>query len=365
MHQLLFSEEPLFRAAWMASVPSSYVYPFFASEVADENMLGCSGGPFLATTPQYKDDLIRSYAEACGCPKDQTIQDNVDCLRVADVRVMANASAAWEGSGTTLGGPVKENVFRAIRAGEYPKIPIVVSICRDEGTSQALGFNASSDEITSLAIQGERCRTFPHNKHCELTQHTSSDLSRRLSQEEAATFQQDMLEAYPNNPALGCPFDGRNTTYGQPSQYKRMAAIFTDGTYTEAWTEYLHSFSSATKTYGLLFSERIPGPGIDPALGYGHASDLPYFFPTLLGPANDPGVNNQSRLLEILQTALINFVSDLDPNGRNERGGGRWPLFADAEEVVSLSAASGAVAVRLPRRPGFDVLRRTLRPDGF
>ena len=174
-----------------------------------------------------------------------------------------------------------------------------------------------------------------------------------------------MLEAYPNNPALGCPFDGRNTTYGQGSQYKRMAAIFTDGTYTEAWTEYLKYFSSDTKTWGLLFEERIPGPGIDPAFGYGHASDLPYYFPTLLGPANDPRTNNQSHLVEILQTALINFVSDLDPNGRNETSSGRWPLFADREEVTSLSGARGAVAVPLPHRPGFDVLRRTLRPDGF
>ena len=126
----------------------------FTIEMADNEILCDSGGPFLTTTPQYKDDLIQSYAEACGCPKNQTIQDNVNCFSVADVRVMANASAAWEGSGTTLGGPLKKNVFRAIRAKEYPKIPLVVSICRDEGTSQALGFNASSDEITALAIQG-------------------------------------------------------------------------------------------------------------------------------------------------------------------------------------------------------------------
>ena len=289
-------------------------------------ILRSSGGPFLATTPEYKDDLIQSYAEACGCPRNQTIQSNVDCLRVTDVRVMANASAAWEGSGTTLGGPVKENVFRAIRAGHYPKIPIVVSICRDEGTSQALGFNSNSDEITALAIQGESDTSSPHFILI-LTQH-SQDLSGNLNEQEAARFQQDMLEAYPNDPSLGCPFDGRNTTYGQPSQYKRMAAIFTDGTYTEAWTEYLRSFSTRTKTWGLLFEARIPGPGIDAAFGYGHASDLPYYFPTLLGAANDPRNNGRSRLVEIMQSALVNFVADLDPDGGDGMGGGRWPLFA-------------------------------------
>lgn len=321
-----------------------------------------SGRPFLRTGPGDKDDLIRSYAEACGCPPNQTVESNVDCLNTTDLAVMTNASAAWEGSATTLGGPVKENVFRAIRGGDYPKVPIVVSTCRDEGTGSALGFNASSDEVTAIAIQGKSQTLLPLSA---LKCGVFSDVARHLIPEKAAIFQQEMLEAYPNNPALGCPFDGQNTTYGRPSQYKRMAAIFTDSIYTEAWTEYLKYFSSDTKTWGMLFEERIPGPGFDPAFGFGHASDLPYFFPTLHGPANDPRANNQSHLLEVMQTALINFVTELDPNGRDGTSRGHWPLFAEQQEVTSLSGARGAVSVPLPYRPGFDVLRRTLRPDGF
>ena len=120
--------------------------------------------PFLEIRPNNKDQLIGSYAEACGCPTNQTVQDNVDCLNATDVAVMANSSAAWQGSSTTLGGPIKENVFSAVRAGNYPKVPIVVSMCRDEGTSSALGFNSSSDEITALAIQGES-RIYHPDRH--------------------------------------------------------------------------------------------------------------------------------------------------------------------------------------------------------
>lgn len=83
-----------------------------------------------------------------------------------------------------------------------------------------------------------------------------------------------MLEAYPNIPALGCPFDGYNTTYKQPSQFKRMAAIFTDGTYAEPWVEFLETFSSKTKTWGILFEQPIKDT--PPAFGVQHGSDVIY-----------------------------------------------------------------------------------------
>ena len=135
------------------------VYSAVIEGVYANNLLFHSGSPFLRTTRNDKDDLIQSYAEACGCPKNQTVLRNVDCLNDTDVGIMVSASAAWEGSGTSLGGPIKDNVFRAVRARKYPKVPIVVSTCRDEGTSSAIGFKASSDEITALAIQGKSCAT--------------------------------------------------------------------------------------------------------------------------------------------------------------------------------------------------------------
>lgn len=76
---------------------------------------------------------------------------------------MTNASLAWEGSGTSLGGFIKENVFQKIRAGKYPHVPIVLSICRDEGTSMAIGFNASNDTITALAVES---KSKPKDKVC-------------------------------------------------------------------------------------------------------------------------------------------------------------------------------------------------------
>lgn len=118
-------------------------------------MLIVRGAPFLQTKPHNKDRLIQSYAEACGCAPNKTIAANVACLNTIDVPTLVNQSAAWEGSGTSLGGVIRDNVFATLRGGKFPKVPIVVSTCRDEGTSSAISFNSSSDEVTSYAIQSE------------------------------------------------------------------------------------------------------------------------------------------------------------------------------------------------------------------
>lgn len=195
----------------------------------------------------------------------------------------------------------------------------------------------------------------------------------RFNEAQSEWIVQQMLAAYPNDPALGCPFDGLNTTYGQPSQYKRMSAIWTDVVYTEAWTEYLQTFSTKNDVWGLLWDEPLPGPGVHPALGVAHGSDLLYFFPALFGPANDPRNNGQSHLVEMIQTALINFVVHGDPNGIMESSSAdgeachyRWPAFGhERGRITRLNANQGAVSEPLPYRPGLGIIRQAFRPDGF
>jgi acetylcholinesterase len=155
-----------------------------------------------------------------------------------------------------------------------------------------------------------------------------------------------MLQAYSNDPALGCPFDGRNTTYGQTSQFKRMSAIFTDGTYIEAWTEYLRLFPHA---WGIMFEQPIPGT--DPAYGVQHAADLGYYFPSV----SVGGSSSQAdkMLQSTLQTAVVRFVANLDPG---------WPRWIDSQRVLAINANGTAEEVP-PHRPGFDVIKKFLRPE--
>ncbi|KAK3709092.1 hypothetical protein LTR37_011071 [Vermiconidia calcicola] len=330
LHQFLWTKEDLFRSAWMMSVPSS-------------------GIPFLSTEPVYNDDLVRSYARACGCPKRERLEEAVECLRTTDIDTLTAQSAAWEGRQTTLSGSfIRDNVFDAIRAGKFPKVPVVVSMTRDDGSVQAAGFRPNNTETTSLLIQG-------------------LSAARGLKGRRAAQFLQEMLQAYPNDPALGSPFDGRDTNYGVGRQYKRMAAITTDTTYTEAWLEYLEAFSKRTKTWGLLWEQAIQGT--PPEYGVIHGSDLNYFFPTLFGQEADPRTLGHGDLVAAAQGALINFIHDGDPNGcsggSDRDHGYRWPLYSESKQVTVMNASHIAVSVPPPHRPGFDVIHKFLRPGPF
>ena len=95
----------------------------------------------------------------------------------------------------------------------------------------------------------------------------------------------------------------------------------------------------------------------------------PLLLPSLLGPDNDPRNKGQGHLVEIIQTALINFVVDGDPNGMRPSGDRegcyRWPAFGQERRITRLNATEGAVSEALPHRPEFDVIHKAFRPDGF
>lgn len=189
---------------------------------------------------------------------------------------------------------------------------------------------------------------------------------RELQEQDAALFLTGMLEAYPVDPSLGAPFDGRNTTYGEPSQYKRMSAIASDAVYTASWTFYLDTFSQKTNVWGLLFEEPIPGA--DEALGVQHGSDMVFYFPKMFGDEEDPRTNGYVGLVNTMHDAVINFVSDGDPNGKagdgwdcDEEGDGyQWPEYGETGLVTALNASCLATAVEPPYRPGFDVIEEYL-----
>ena len=55
---------------------------------------------------------------------------------------------------TSLGGSlVRHNIFDTIRAGIFPKVPVIISTTRDEGTVEALGFHPNNTKTTAFAIE--------------------------------------------------------------------------------------------------------------------------------------------------------------------------------------------------------------------
>ena len=311
---------------------------------------------------------MKSYAAACGCPAHENVKGAVNCLNSTDVKTLQNNSIAWEGSMTSLGGYVRANIFETIRSGHFPKVPIMVSMCRDEGTVQALGFQPNNTKTTSLVIESKTDPSIIPVHLADLSVFVDLISGRGLKGKKAQRFLSQMLEAYPNDPVLGCPFDGSDTEYGDGSQYKRMAAIATDGIYTEAWTEYLETLSLKTKTWGLYWEQPIHGA--PPELGIVHGSDMSYYFPGLLGEKMDPRAfgNGNGDLMASVQKALINFINDGDPNGCNLEDGKDdqdhrppFALYSESGMVTYMNASRVAVALPPPKRRGFDVIHKYLR----
>lgn len=170
-----------------------------------------------------------------------------------------------------------------------------------------------------------------------------------------------MLSAYPTDPALGAPFDGLETTYGEPSQYKRMSAMASDAMWTAPWHYYLDAFSRRTKVWAIQFEEAIPGA--PEALGVQHGSDLAFYFPEMFGERKDPRRIGYEGLVDTVFDALVRFVVDGDPNGANggcEEGRYGWPEYGQSGLVTVLDAGNLATAQEPPYRPGFDVIEEYL-----
>lgn len=203
LHQFLWTDETLFRSAWMMSIPSS-------------------GVPFLSHSPEPKDDLLMSFGKACGC-KDKNIGSMVKCLRNTDVGVMVNQSTAWEGSQTSLGGIIRRNVFDEVRSGKWPKVPMVLSMTRDEGTVLAYGFKPNSTAETKLQI-GRKCSEPCNDRPVRLIEDVELISGANLKGGNASQFMKEMLDTYPNDPALGAPFDGKDTNYGAGQHSKPLNA---------------------------------------------------------------------------------------------------------------------------------------------
>jgi acetylcholinesterase len=74
-----------------------------------------------------------------------------------------------------------------------------------------------------------------------------------------------LLELYPDDLALGCPFGTGNDTFGRSAAWKRAAALASD-IFMNADRRWLsHAAAKAgLKSYGYLFSDPQPSDGLLP-----------------------------------------------------------------------------------------------------
>ncbi|RMZ78185.1 hypothetical protein DV738_g3968, partial [Chaetothyriales sp. CBS 135597] len=262
-----YQGKPLFRGAIMDS----------GSVIPAEPVTG-------ASAQQVYDTVVQE----AGC---SSASDTLDCLRKTDYTTFLNAANSVSGivsyrslDLSYLPRPdPSDNFFsqspeRALLSGAFARVPIIVGDQEDEGTLFAIitaNITTTDDLISYLASY------FPSNPNAKDTV-------------------AGLVEYYPDDFGIsGSPFN-TGILWNLYPQFKRLAAILGDITFTLSRRLYVTGVSTQVPAWSYLSSYLY---GL-PVLGTLHASDIPYAFGWL--GDNVPTVS--------IQTYYISFINSLDPN---------------------------------------------------
>lgn len=229
--------------------------------------------------------IYDSVVDAAFCPRGPR---SLQCLRLAPYNVFLNAVNSVPGifsySSVNLAylpRPDPSNDFfpvspdAAVLNGNFTKVPIIIGDQEDEGTL----FSLTQENITTT------------KKLIEYV-HSYFPLASR----------QDIVElvaTYPDDPSAGSPFGTGLANQIYP-QFKRLAAILGDITFTLTRRFYISTVSSQIDSWSYL-SSYLHGT---PILGTFHASDVVQVFFDLPSPA----------VAFNIQDYYISFINHLNPN---------------------------------------------------
>ncbi|KAF7366360.1 Carboxylic ester hydrolase [Mycena sanguinolenta] len=145
-----------------------------------------------------------------------------------------------------------------------------------------------------------------------------------------------LLKLYPDIPALGCPFDTGNDTFGISPIFKQAAALIGDIVIQAPrrfWSQ--TSSSKGTAVYSYIFTD--PQPENPPFLGVAHLSEIPYVYGDITIAANGTG---PGTLSEIMQDYWLSFATSLDPNDGKGAPRPHWELYRAKKNVLQLNSSN-------------------------
>ncbi|KAF7358222.1 Carboxylic ester hydrolase [Mycena venus] len=198
---------------------------------------------------------------------------------------------------------VNVNAWSPVLDGPLGLIPALPSVLFKLGLFARLPFIAGTvlDEGTTFVPQTV-------NSTQELAVAFGSLFSPSSSPTTLQSSLETLLQLYPDDPALGSPFDTGNETFGLSSAFKRASAVVGDSDFQSQRRLWIETASKAgVKTFGYLFTE--PQPTSPPVLGVFHASELLYVY----GKPSDTSTQSE-QLSRIMTDYWVSFVASLTPN---------------------------------------------------
>lgn len=192
------------------------------------------------------------------------------------------------------------------RQGNFARVPFIIGDQEDEGTV----FSLVQSNLTTAADLENYLETVIY-------------LDATKSQV------QQLLATYPDDPAAGSPFRTGTDNVIYP-QYKRLAAILGDATFTlirRNFLQLVNAVAPTVRTYSFLNTYDYGTP----VVGTSHASDLAHIFGAIPGPVT-----------ETILAYYISFFTTLDPNQSGVQGLRTWPLWAKGNNLLNFTAAGGS-----------------------
>ncbi|KAJ7677463.1 esterase 1 [Mycena rosella] len=279
------------------------------------------------TAPQHE-SLWQSFVVGVpSCASVATSGSTLDCMKNASV---GDLMASYAAVGTTGWMPVIDGsggVFPAIPStlfaqGRYSKIPFISGDVLDEGTifvTQVSGLNYSSAFIK---------KQFTAAYSPPLV--TAAELSSKID---------EILALYPDDPALGSPYNTGNETFGLNSGWKRATAIFGDLGFQSTRRMWLQTAAAGgSKVYGYLLTQPQLG---DPSLGVDHTSTKKYLYGDLLSD----GVASDAVLSTMMMDYWISFADCLDPNDGKGAERPTWGQYTASNNVLMQLNGSNATMI--------------------
>ncbi|KAF8313075.1 alpha/beta-hydrolase [Clavulina sp. PMI_390] len=315
-----------------------------------------SGDP--VPPPSYLDPRYEAFVTTAGCGAALANNTALACLRALPTEAVYEATL-YLLSTSTLALPfnrVVDGYFHdtqpsnQVRSKRLAKIPLMMGNNMDEGTSFAATSVANSTEfIPAIETITITLLTYPTNCFLLLADlYTNAASLKTLNQ----TLLPTLAKLYPDNPALGSPFDplGVSPSYRfyEPlatNQYKRNAAVFGDSLFQAGRRLLLDAYIAMDKlypVYNYYFVQNTPGAAA--ARGVYHSSEIPFVYGKYAA-SDATSVEGQTSL--IMLDAWLQFAHNLSPNGLNR-------VLAD---VLTTRGAISSV----PTWPTYGISRTTMQ----
>ncbi|KAF7343254.1 Carboxylic ester hydrolase [Mycena venus] len=260
------------------------------------------------------------------CASEAKTGTTFGCLRNANTtEIFAGLTAAmaetinefpWDPVLDGPGGLIPDLPSVLFKRGHFARLPFIAGTNQDEGTTFTPTTINSTDEINELAVAI-----------------SSPSVSPTTLENSVLT----LLQLYPDNPALGSPFNTGNNTFGLSSQFKRAAAIYGDLAFHSQRRVWMETAANAgVPTFGYLFTQPQLPTVFPPFLGVVHGSEVFYVYGA---PAD---TSPPSVLLSRLMTDYwVSFATSLTPNDGLGIPRPEWTQFTPKNKaVIQLNGAN-------------------------